>query len=160
VQETTKPPILNFFLRLDRLVTTKPVRIGTDHYKFIATAHFSPTKQNNMASSSSRFLNTSLSFIFFFFLISNNIPPSFSSPTHRTTTDLISFSSTAEKLIRGLNLFPKDPINTLHKDSLIVAGNIVEKKLTFPSLVGPGSSVEELGHHAGYYSLPRSKAAR
>ncbi|KAL9322735.1 hypothetical protein ACSQ67_010788 [Phaseolus vulgaris] len=111
-----------------------------------------------MASSSSRFLNTSLSFMFFF-LISNNIPPSFSSPTHPTTTEL-SFSSTAEKLIRGFNLFPKDPINTLESDSLLVAGNIVEKKLTFPSLVAPGSSVEELGHHAGYYSLPRSKAAR
>jgi len=95
----------------------------------------------------------------FFFLISNNIPPSFSSPTHHTNNDL-SFSSTAQKLIRGLNLFPKDPINTLQSDSLLVAGNIVEKKLTFHSLVSPGSSVEELGHHAGYYSLPRSKAAR
>ncbi|CAJ1955872.1 unnamed protein product [Sphenostylis stenocarpa] len=111
-----------------------------------------------MASSSSRFLKTSLSFMFFFLLF-NNILPSFSFPTHPTTSDL-SFSSTAEKLIRGLNLFPKDPINTLENDHLLVPGNIVEKKLTFPSLAVPGSSVEELGHHAGYYRLPRSKAAR
>lgn len=59
-------------------------------------------------------------------------------------------------------MFPKDPINTQENDPHFVSGNIVEKRFTFPSLADSesGSSVEELGHHAGYYRLPRSKAAR
>ncbi|KAG4968524.1 hypothetical protein JHK87_034175 [Glycine soja] len=108
-------------------------------------------------ASSSRFLKMSLSFVLLFLI---SIPPSFSSPIHPTSNDL-RFSSTAEKLIRGLNLFPKDPINTLENDPLFVSGSIVEKSFTFPSLAASSeSSVEELGHHAGYYRLPRSKAAR
>lgn len=90
--------------------------------------------------------------------------PSFS---YSTNNDL-HFSSTAslpklqaEKLIRGFNLFPKDSINTLLNDPHFVPGKIVEKKFTFPYLgASGGPSVEELGHHAGYYPLPRSKAAR
>lgn len=95
------------------------------------------------------------------------ISPSFSSPTYPTSNDL-RFSSTtslqklvAEKLIRGLNLFPKDSINIPENDPHFVTGNIVEKKFTFPGLdVASGPSVEQLGHYAGYYSLPRSNAAR
>ncbi|CAJ1979245.1 unnamed protein product [Sphenostylis stenocarpa] len=67
--------------------------------------------------------------------------------------------SQAEKLIRSLNLFPKDPVNIIKGDHAgFVPGNIVEKKFSF--LGDSGSSVEDLGHHAGYYSLPHSKAAR
>ncbi|KAI4334343.1 hypothetical protein L6164_019046 [Bauhinia variegata] len=66
----------------------------------------------------------------------------------------------AEKLIRSLNLFPKDSVNTQVGDSSLVPGKIVEKKFTFPNLGASGPSVEELGHHAGYYSLPHTKAAR
>ncbi|CAK8576180.1 unnamed protein product [Lathyrus sativus] len=59
----------------------------------------------------------------------------------------------AEKLIKSLNLFPKDPVNIIHGQSFdFVPGKIVEKKFSFFS--------EDLGHHVGYYSLPRSKAAR
>jgi len=39
-----------------------------------------------------------------------------------------------------------------------VPGEIVEKKFSFLGKSGP--PVEDLGHHAGYYSLPRSKASR
>ncbi|WJX74302.1 Serine carboxypeptidase-like 48, variant 2 [Trifolium repens] len=94
------------------------------------------------------------------------ISPSFSSPTCSTNNDIL-ISSTrsypklqAENLIRGLNLFPKHSINTPENDPHFVHGNIVEKKFTFPSFVDSSPSVEELGHHAGYYSLPHSKAAR
>lgn len=69
--------------------------------------------------------------------------------------------SRAEKLIRSLNLSPKDPVNIVKGDDLangFVPGNIVEKKFSFLGDSGP--SIEDLGHHAGYYSLPNSKAAR
>ncbi|CAI8616360.1 unnamed protein product [Vicia faba] len=59
----------------------------------------------------------------------------------------------AEKLIRSLNLFPKDPVNIIRDHSFdFVPGKIVEKKFSFFG--------EKLGHHVGYYSLPRCKAAR
>lgn len=66
----------------------------------------------------------------------------------------------AEKLIRGLNLFPKESINTAAHDPLFVAPKIVEKRFHFPHLDYSGPSVQELGHHAGYYRLPHSKGAR
>lgn len=66
----------------------------------------------------------------------------------------------AEKLIRGLNLFPKESINTAAHDPLFVAPKIVEKRFHFPHLDYTGPSVQELGHHAGYYRLPHSKGAR
>lgn len=66
----------------------------------------------------------------------------------------------AEKLIRSLNLFPKDSINIAPQDSSFVTPKIVEKQFSFPSLGYSGPSIEELGHHAGYYQLPHSKAAR
>ena len=66
----------------------------------------------------------------------------------------------AEKLIRSLNLFPTDSINIASPDPSFVAQKIVEKSFCFPSLNNSGVSVEDLGHHAGYYSLPHSKAAR
>lgn len=100
-----------------------------------------------MASSSLNFLK-----MMFFLLF---ISPSFSSPTASSLGNL-----QAENLIRGLNLFPKDSINTPENDPHIVHGNIVEKKFTFPGFSHSGLSVEELGHHAGYYRLPNSKAAR
>ncbi|CAM8970547.1 unnamed protein product [Rhodiola kirilowii] len=70
----------------------------------------------------------------------------------------------AQKLIRGLNLFPKDTVNK-HRDDVSLndsKARIVEKRFQFPGLVGIGNgpSVEDLGHHAGYYQLPHSQAAR
>lgn len=68
--------------------------------------------------------------------------------------------SQAEKLIRGLNLFPKDAVNI--GSSVEESPLLVEKPLRFPVLAteGSGTSVQDLGHHAGYYRLPHTKAAR
>lgn len=66
----------------------------------------------------------------------------------------------AEKLIRGLNLFPKGAANVGIHDTSVTGEKIVEKRLKLPVLADSGASVEELGHHAGYYRLPHSQAAR
>ncbi|XP_027345769.1 serine carboxypeptidase-like isoform X3 [Abrus precatorius] len=68
--------------------------------------------------------------------------------------------SHAEKLIKSLNLFPKEPVNIRKGGDVaaFVPGKIVEKKFSFLGHSGP--SVNDLAHHAGYYSLPHSKAAR
>ncbi|GAA0139747.1 serine protease [Lithospermum erythrorhizon] len=70
--------------------------------------------------------------------------------------------SQAERLIRALNLFRGHDvkINTGDNSSLTASSGIVEKGVVFPSLVGSDTSVQDLGHHAGYYRLPRSKDAR
>ncbi|KAL0452128.1 UNVERIFIED_CONTAM: Serine carboxypeptidase-like 49 [Sesamum latifolium] len=68
----------------------------------------------------------------------------------------------AEKLIRQLNLFPDEPVN-IAADSgrFFGAPRLVERPFKFPNLVGSSdASVRELGHHAGYYQIPRSHAAR
>ncbi|WVZ20870.1 hypothetical protein V8G54_008192 [Vigna mungo] len=70
-----------------------------------------------------------------------------------------SHQSPAQTLIRSFNLSPKDPVNILQDDSqAFLSGKIVEKKFSFFGDSGP--SIQDLGHHAGYYSLPSSKAAR
>uniref|UniRef100_A0A2C9V350 Carboxypeptidase n=1 Tax=Manihot esculenta TaxID=3983 RepID=A0A2C9V350_MANES len=67
----------------------------------------------------------------------------------------------AEKLIRAFNLSPQHSINipTL-VDSLVNGTPIVEKPLNLHLLGNPGSSVQDFGHHAGYFKLPHAKAAR
>ncbi|XP_077221714.1 serine carboxypeptidase-like [Tasmannia lanceolata] len=68
----------------------------------------------------------------------------------------------AQKLIRELNLFPKDAVSvTEEKINGHDFPKIVEKQFGFPDLAAKsGVSVEDLGHHAGYYQLPHSHAAR
>ncbi|KAL3828493.1 hypothetical protein ACJIZ3_017295 [Penstemon smallii] len=73
----------------------------------------------------------------------------------------------AEKLIRSLNLFPKLDVNIVEGDSTVIAPKIVEKSFQFPDLGDSinaadsnGTSIQDLGHHAGYYSLPHTKGAR
>ncbi|KAK7354781.1 hypothetical protein VNO80_20267 [Phaseolus coccineus] len=79
--------------------------------------------------------------------------------TSRLTHNHANSQSPAQKLIRSFNLFPKYPINTVKGDrEAFVSGKIVEKKFSFLGDSGP--SIQDLGHHAGYYSLPSSKAAR
>ncbi|XVF46256.1 hypothetical protein PTKIN_Ptkin03bG0013200 [Pterospermum kingtungense] len=69
----------------------------------------------------------------------------------------------AEKLIRGLNLFPKGDANAgngIHGLTDMTTPKIVEKQFSFPVLGSPGPSIEDFAHHAGYYKLPHAKAAR
>ncbi|KAJ4725027.1 Carboxypeptidase [Melia azedarach] len=80
---------------------------------------------------------------------------SISSPSHLPKLQ-------AEKLIRELNLFPKSSINTAAGNASVSAApkNIVEKQFSLNPLGDPGLSVQEFGHHAGYYRLPHTQAAR
>ncbi|GLT70165.1 hypothetical protein SLA2020_422620 [Shorea laevis] len=67
-----------------------------------------------------------------------------------------------EKLIRELNLFPKEEVNVIDASQASAAGSrFFEKRLRFPNVAGSaGVSVDDLGHHAGYYKLPHSHDAR
>ncbi|GMI86218.1 CARBOXYPEPTIDASE Y, SERINE CARBOXYPEPTIDASE-LIKE 49 [Hibiscus trionum] len=69
----------------------------------------------------------------------------------------------AKKLIRELNLFPKEDVNVVDEGriSFPEGSKLVEKRFKFPDVEGLGGvSVEDLGHHAGYYKLPNSHDAR
>ncbi|KAG2729778.1 hypothetical protein I3843_01G260500 [Carya illinoinensis] len=67
----------------------------------------------------------------------------------------------AEKLIRELNLFPTHDLNVIDgRDYAPQPKKLVEKPLRFPNLLGSGVPVEDLGHHAGYYNIEHSHAAR
>ena len=71
----------------------------------------------------------------------------------------------AEKLIRGLNLFPHVDFNIDHggANSSLQSKKIFEKPLRFPNFLGDSESqvsVEDLGHHAGYYQIQHSHAGR
>lgn len=85
-----------------------------------------------------------------------------------SANDILGFSSNpkfpksqAEKLIRELNLFPKDaePVNAVGRES---PKGLVETRLRFPGIdySDASVSVEDLGHHAGYYKIKHSSAAR
>ncbi|CAA2933752.1 serine carboxypeptidase-like [Olea europaea subsp. europaea] len=65
----------------------------------------------------------------------------------------------AEKMIRGLNLFPELDVNIAEEDPTFTTPKIVEKSLLFPC-VGDPTCVQYLGHTAGYYRLPHAKSAR
>ncbi|KAI8006483.1 ABC transporter C family member 10 [Camellia lanceoleosa] len=68
-----------------------------------------------------------------------------------------------EKLIRELNFFPKESINIVDPNDVStapVAPRIVEKRFKFPNFADPGVSAEDLGHHASYYTIQHSHAAR
>ncbi|OMO82857.1 Peptidase S10, serine carboxypeptidase [Corchorus capsularis] len=67
----------------------------------------------------------------------------------------------AEKLIRALNLFPEDDVNGgLNDFASVETPKLVEKQFRFPVLDSAGPSVQEFGHHAGYFKLPHTKSAR
>ncbi|GMG98776.1 hypothetical protein Nepgr_000616 [Nepenthes gracilis] len=72
----------------------------------------------------------------------------------------------AERLIRQLNLFPKHPFNqAVAVEESSAAGRLVERRFKVSQLVAgggdsDGTSLQDFGHHAGYYRLPRSKDAR
>lgn len=67
----------------------------------------------------------------------------------------------AEKLIRQLNLFPKHEINKVTEDFAAASEQgLFEKKLNLSYIGDSGATVQNLGHHAGYYRLPHTKDAR
>lgn len=101
--------------------------------------------------------------------------PSFPPPTFSIFLLVLSvsaFSSSAtntnfqdsftDKLIRNLNLFPKQEVNIVPPGTLAATQNsrLVEKKIAFPVHGNSGATVKDLGHHAGFFRLPRSKDAR
>lgn len=77
-------------------------------------------------------------------------------------------SGLAKKMIKSFNLSPKFPVSTQKAETTLSEAQetsssppgIVEKKFKFPNLAAPAPSVQDLGHHAGYYKLQHSKAAR
>jgi serine carboxypeptidase-like clade IV len=73
----------------------------------------------------------------------------------------------AERLIRDLNLapgtgWPDAPDEDLERPA--APGELVERRVRLPVATGGLGAedplVEELGHHAGYYRLPHTHAAR
>ncbi|KAJ8768682.1 hypothetical protein K2173_023586 [Erythroxylum novogranatense] len=115
-----------------------------------------------MESPFSRWLQSML--VLFLFLYTSPVllharhPPKLS----RRNSTVYSAKGQAEKLIRALNLFPKHEVNLVayNEDSLPNASGIVEKQLKLHILGDPGPSVQDLGHHAGYYRLPNTVGAR
>ncbi|GAB2285076.1 hypothetical protein Dimus_019531 [Dionaea muscipula] len=79
----------------------------------------------------------------------------------------------AEKLIKHLNLSPKRSFNhrAAHEEESSPAagagrGRLIERSFKIPPQLLlhdhgiPGTSLQDFGHHAGYYRLPHSKDAR
>ncbi|MED6160901.1 hypothetical protein PIB30_055545 [Stylosanthes scabra] len=109
-------------------------------------------------------------FLCFFFIFSCSSTLSFAIRTTISSSIHDQELSRAERLIRSLNLFPRKPVNiiggveeqAIHDDDVFVPGKIVEKNFSFLSTLAHNSdpSVDDLGHHAGYYSLIHTKAAR
>ncbi|MCD7463608.1 Protein cbp3, mitochondrial [Datura stramonium] len=70
----------------------------------------------------------------------------------------------AEKLIRQLNLFPKHEINKAAAETgdsgASTEQSLFEKKLNLSYIGDSGATIQDLGHHAGYYRLPHTKDAR
>ncbi|KAL8057693.1 hypothetical protein ABFX02_04G200300 [Erythranthe guttata] len=67
----------------------------------------------------------------------------------------------AEKFIRELNLFPTNDINIIENDHFAPQPRIVEKSFRLPHLSDSSeSTIQDFGHHAGYYKLPHTKGAR
>ncbi|KAL2328560.1 hypothetical protein Fmac_021987 [Flemingia macrophylla] len=105
-------------------------------------------------ASSPSLTKLSLSLVLFFLLLLSS-----TYATSRLTHDHVNPSpSQSQKLTINLNLFPRKPIHLFKDDHDFVPGKIVKNKFSFFGDTGP--SIEDLGHHAGYYSLPHSKAAR
>ncbi|WOL09852.1 hypothetical protein Cni_G18605 [Canna indica] len=83
------------------------------------------------------------------------------SDVHLHSTADFSHTS-AEKLIQALNLIPQDASpepSAVGSPSDASQNRIVERRFRFPGL-SDGVSVDDLGHHAGYYSLPHTHDAR
>ncbi|CAO2813002.1 unnamed protein product [Amaranthus hypochondriacus] len=111
------------------------------------------------------------SYLFIFSIIFLFNLKSFAIPNNEENEFKLSSTTTfprlqAERLIKQLNLFPKQSFNKYHHDPVMNVGGLenesglVERKFKLSELGDSGSSVEDLGHHAGYYRLPHTKDAR
>ncbi|CAL1392286.1 unnamed protein product [Linum trigynum] len=98
-------------------------------------------------------------------------PAAATSPRKNSNGNVVGGGGQAERLIRSLNLFPKHGSNVvvlnddesdqrLSSIDYMPAAGITEKKLSFNVTGAGGESVQDLGHYAGYYSLPRTIGAR
>ncbi|XP_031123312.1 serine carboxypeptidase-like 49 [Ipomoea triloba] len=85
-----------------------------------------------------------------------------SSPGQANWEDNSMAKRRAEKMIRQLNLFPLHDLNrgSGHSPAEADSPRLVEKKLKLKLLGDSGATVEDLGHHAGYYRLPDTVDAR
>ncbi|KAM3374212.1 serine carboxypeptidase-like [Capsicum galapagoense] len=106
--------------------------------------------------------------LLFLALLFHSVSLSFSSSVKSNDGDVVFLSSApkfpitmAEKLIRQLNLFPKHEINKAIGDyGAVTDQSLFEKKLNLSYIGDSGATVQDLGHHAGYYRLPHTKDAR
>ncbi|KAK6926718.1 Peptidase S10, serine carboxypeptidase [Dillenia turbinata] len=80
---------------------------------------------------------------------------------HSYSSEAKFVKSQTERLIRQLNLFPKLDVNIAPADHHY-SSKLVERRFRFPGVLpeSPGTSVEDLGQHAGYYRLPNTNSAR
>ncbi|PKU69875.1 Serine carboxypeptidase 3 [Dendrobium catenatum] len=99
------------------------------------------------------------SFLFLFFLFTSLCAAGEIADDLSLPIDVGFPAFTAKKLIRALNLVPKDlsPDHATAAD--VLPGSIIERPLRLSGFSNE-SSVEDLGHHAGYYRLPHSHDAR
>ncbi|CAH8383402.1 unnamed protein product [Eruca vesicaria subsp. sativa] len=67
----------------------------------------------------------------------------------------------AERLIKSFNLKPARDVNVIPEDGY-EAPKLVEREFNLPAAIDSARSpsLQDLSHHAGYYKLPNSKAAR
>ncbi|KAJ0963573.1 hypothetical protein J5N97_028695 [Dioscorea zingiberensis] len=98
-----------------------------------------------------------VSFLFFSFGCSLVFPLISSHPLF--FHDDVNPSLSAEKLIRALNLHPKESYAVSGVSGIDQEKKIVERSFRLPGLPAEVST-KDLGHHAGYYRLPHSYDAR
>ncbi|KAL1213364.1 Serine carboxypeptidase-like 47 [Cardamine amara subsp. amara] len=109
-------------------------------------------------------LSLPLLMIFFFFHLSPSTSKRiFNNPSVFSSSASLS-SRNAERLIKSFNLTPMHDVNLIPKGSPD-APRLFESQIDFPATIGAqnasgGPSVQEFGHYAGYYTLPRSKSAK
>ncbi|KAL8515936.1 hypothetical protein ACS0TY_014587 [Phlomoides rotata] len=63
-------------------------------------------------------------------------------------------------MIRELNLFPELDVNINEGEPAGIEPKLVEKRIQLPILSNTGATVENLGHHAGFFKLPHSMNAK
>ncbi|XP_047340246.1 serine carboxypeptidase-like 48 [Impatiens glandulifera] len=90
--------------------------------------------------------------------------PILSSPSSLRTSKVNPTITEVERIIKSLNLFPSSTVNSgdLSPRRLpdAVSSSLVENQFHLQALGDQGTSIQNLGHYAGYYRLPHSRDAR